>query len=522
MVWAEENQESHREKTNDFLALRTLLRQHLPSTTASFQGGRFISFPSASLFLAGLLWALSGCGLSTNHYLLIDQRLLANDPRGADAIMAKAESEYGTRNRLLYSMDRGMTLHLAGDYVQSNNQLENAALEVERLYTRTVRTETAGFLTNDNMLPYEGDAYEHVMINVIKALNYAVMGQLTEAVVEARQIDHRLNVLSDRVKETDGYREDAFARYLTGVLYEATGDINNAFIAYRKAYEIYDATRAWARTPMPPMLHADLLRTTEALHMTTEFDEYRRQFPEARWVSTLEHPDLAQVVVISYNGRAPHKEDNYLDLPVSLSALQLVLLNRGVTHASNRQERRAADSVLYGLNGRVVRVALPRLIPQKTQVLYEGVTLIPRGGEAISGKSELMYNGTALAEKSLSDRMPGITTKALARAAIKFAAAEGATRGAQHAVNKGEAQWVGLVVGLLAHGLAVASEEADKRSWRTLPDEIQISRLWVPAGEYESRIQTVTRTAGASRTVDSRPLVLRAGQTVFVIERVVL
>ncbi|MBI4000735.1 MAG: hypothetical protein HY348_03015, partial [Nitrospira defluvii] len=135
--------------------------------------------------------------------------------------MAQAESEYGSRNRLLYSMERGMTLHLAGDYVQSNSQLENAAQEVEQLYTRTIRTETAAFLTNDNMLPYEGDAYEHVMINVIKALNYAAMGQLMEAVVEARQIDHRLNVLSDRVKETDGYREDAFARYLTGVLYEA-------------------------------------------------------------------------------------------------------------------------------------------------------------------------------------------------------------------------------------------------------------------------------------------------------------
>lgn len=498
------------------------MRPHLPSTTASLQGGRFISFPRVSLFLTGLLWALAGCGLSTNHYVLIDQSLLANDVRGADAIMARAESEYGTRNRLLYSMDRGMTLHLAGDYVQSNGQLESAVQEVERLYTRTIRTETAAFLTNDNLLPYEGDAYEHVMINVIKALNYAAMGQLMEAVVEARQIDHRLNVLSDRVNETDGYREDAFARYLTGMLYEATGDLNNAFIAYRKAYEIYEATRAWARTPLPPMLRADLLRTTDALHMTTEFDEYRRQFPETRWLSPSEHPDLAQVVVISYNGRAPRKEDHYLDLPVSLSALQLVLLNRGVTHASNRQERRAADSILYGLNGRVVRVALPRLIPQKTQVLYEDVTLIPRGGAAISGKSELMYNGTALAEKSLADRMTGMTTKALARAAIKFAAAEGATRGAQHAVNKGDAQWVGLIVGLLAHGLAVATEEADTRSWRTLPDEIQISRLWVPAGEYESRIQTVTRTGGAARTVDTRPLVLRAGQTVFIIERVVL
>ncbi len=470
----------------------------------------------------GLLWLLAGCGLSGNHYLLIDQSLVAHDPRQADAIMAQAESEYGSRNRLLYSMDRGMTLHLAGEYVQSNSQLELAAQEVERLYTRTIRTETAAFLTNDNMLPYEGDPYEHVMINIIKALNYAAMGQLMEAVVEARQIDHRLNVLSDSAKEKDGYREDAFARYLTGLLYESTGDLNNAFIAYRKAFEIYEATKGWARTPMPPMLREDLLRTTNALHMTTEFEEYRRQFPETHWVPREEQPNLAQVVVIGYNGRAPRKEEAFLDIPISLSALQLVLLNRGVIHASNRQERRAADSVLYGLNGRVVRVALPKLVPQKTQIMHEAVTLVPREGAPISAKSELVYNGTALAERSLSDRMPGITTKALARAAVKFAAAEAATRGSQHAVNKGDAPWVGLLVGVLAHGLAVASEVADTRSWRTLPDEIQISRLWVPPGEYESRIQAVTRQGGALQTGPSHPLVLRAGQTIFLIERVML
>lgn len=465
---------------------------------------------------------VSGCGFADNHYLLIDQSLAAYDPRRADAVMAQAESDYGRRNRLLYSMDRGMTLHLAGDYVQSNNLLEQAAVEVERLYTRSIRTETAAFLTNDNMLPFEGDPYEHVMINVVKALNYAAMGQLTEAVVEARQIDHRLNVLSDSAKDKDGYREDAFARYLTGVLYESTGDLNNAFIAYRKAYDIYEATKAWSRTPMPPMLRADLLRTTDALHMTAEFDEYRRQFPETRWVSRGEQPNLAQVVVIGYNGRAPRKEEAYLDIPISLSALQLVLLNRGVVHASNRQERRVADSVLYGLNGRVVRVALPKLVPQKTQVMQESVSLVPKEGAPISATSELVYNGTALAERALSDRMPGITTKALARAAVKFAAAEAATRGSQHAVNKGDAPWVGLLVGVLTHGLAVASEAADTRSWRTLPDEIQISRLWVPPGEYESRIQAVTRSGGAAQTGPSRPLMLRAGETVFLIQRVML
>ena len=469
-----------------------------------------------------LLCLLSGCGLSSNHYLLIDQSLAAQDARRADAIMAQAESEYGPRNRLLYSMDRGMTLHLAGEYVQSNAQLEVAAREVERLYTRSIRTETSAFLTNDTVLPYEGDPYEHVMINIIKALNYAAMGQLMDAVVEARQIDHRLNVLSDTAKEKDGYREDAFARYLTGVLYESTGDLNNAFIAYRKAYDIYDATKNWARTPMPPMLRADLLRTTDALHMTAEFEEYRRLFPNTQWMPRSEQQQLAQVVVIGYNGRAPRKEDAFLDIPISLSALQLVLLNRGVIHASNRQERRVADSVLYGLNGRVVRVALPKLIPQKTSVLHETVTLMPPAGEPISATSELVYNGTALAERSLSDRLPGITTKALARAAVKFAAAEAATRGSQHAVNKGDAPWVGLLVGVLTHGLAVASEVSDTRSWRTLPDEIQIARLWVPAGEYHSRIQALTRGGGSTQMASPHPLVLRAGHTVFLIQRVML
>lgn len=497
------------------------MKPHVPSTTASLAGGRFVSSGRRFFLLWGLIWTLSGCGLSANHYLLIEQSLSVNDPRRADAVMAQAESDYGPRNRLLYNMDRGMTLHLAGNYAESNRLLELAAQEVERLYTRSLRVETAAFLTNDMVLPYEGDPYEHVMIHVVKALNYAAMGELMEALVEARQIDHRLNVLSDKVADKNAYREDACARYLTGLLYEAAGDLNDAFIAYRKALEIYEANGGWARTPVPPMLRADLLRVTDALHLTAEFEEYRRRFPETRWVSRNDQPDLAQVVVIGYNGRAPRRDETFLDLPISLSALQLVLLNRGVLHASNRHERRVADSVLYGLNGRVVRVALPHLVPQKTSVQYEDVTLVPREGPPVSAQSQLVYDGTALAEQALSSRMPGITTKALARAAMKFAAAEAATHGSQHAVSKDDAPWVGLIVGLITHGLAVASEAADTRSWRTLPDEIQIARLWVPPGEYQSRIQTVTRGGGA-RPGSTRPLVLRARQTIFVIERVIL
>ncbi len=143
---------------------------------------------------------LAGCGPSVNRYLLIDASLRAHDPKGADAIVQQAEKEYGEKSRVLYGMDRGMTLHLAGDYQQSNAVLEQAEEELDRLYTRKIRTETLAFMTNDTALPYEGDPYEQVLINVLKALNYAMLGQWQDALVEARRIDHRLNVLSDRTQ----------------------------------------------------------------------------------------------------------------------------------------------------------------------------------------------------------------------------------------------------------------------------------------------------------------------------------
>lgn len=462
---------------------------------------------------------LAGCGPSVNRYLLIESSLRAHDPKGADAIVQQAEKEYGEKSRVLYGMDRGMTLQLAGDYQQSNAVLEQAEEELDRLYMRKIRTESLAFMTNDTALFYEGDSYEQVLINVLKALNYAVLGEWQDALVEARRIDQRLNVLSDRTQEKNAYRDDGFARYLSGILYESTGDVNNAFIAYRKAYETFDATRAWSHTAVPSQLREDLLRTAEALHFTQELAEYQQLFPDSRWETSQALQQLAQVVVISYNGRAPRKEDQFLDLPISLDALQLVLLNRGFSQ-SNRQSNRGVDTVLYGLNGRVVRVALPRLVPQKTQVPVDRVSLIQDNGTRVALNTELVHNVTALADKALSERMAVITGKALARAATKFALAEATMRSAQQASGKDAGPWVGLLVGLLTKGLAVGSEEADKRSWQTLPDEIHLARVWVPPGRYQVQSQSDGGSHDPLKPEAMRTLSLGSGETAVLIQRV--
>ena len=55
---------------------------------------------------------------------------------------------------------------------------------------------------------------------------------------------------------------------------------NDAFIAYRKAYEGYRASRSWSGMGVPHLLKEGLLRVTEELHLQSENEAYRRAFPD--------------------------------------------------------------------------------------------------------------------------------------------------------------------------------------------------------------------------------------------------
>ena len=109
-----------------------------------------VTAPISSLLFGFVLFILTSCGPSVNRYVLIEQSLQAGDPHRAATIVEQTEQEYGARGRLLYAMDRGMVLQLAGQYEHSNAALNRAEEDIERLYTKSIRTETAAFLTNDN------------------------------------------------------------------------------------------------------------------------------------------------------------------------------------------------------------------------------------------------------------------------------------------------------------------------------------------------------------------------------------
>ncbi|HLG22338.1 MAG TPA: hypothetical protein VI382_05955 [Candidatus Manganitrophaceae bacterium] len=404
-----------------------------------------------------LFFLLSACAPSLHHQALVEQNLLAHRYTDADAVVEKNKEDYGERNALLYYFDRGMLLHLAGRYEESNVFFEKAGALVEELYTQSVSTHAGALLTNDNLLPYEGEDFEKVLIHLFSALNYASMGQWDEALVEARRVDARLNLLNDRYSPKSVYKEDAFARYLSGILYEARGESNDAFISYRKAYEAFQEYQKFYRTPIPERIGSDLITLSKILRLREEQEEYKKAFPQS--VSQATAPASEQegeMVIVAYGGRSPIKEDYFIDAPVPDGSGGVYML----------------------------RVALPKFVPQPSQV--DSVEVVLQKGETtLRRRFDLLEDITAIAKKNLEDRIGRISGKAIARATAKYLAGRTAKREAKKRGGEGAE----LLTGFLSNVYSVASEQADKRSWRTLPGRIYLARISLPEGAWRAKIR---------------------------------
>lgn len=455
-----------------------------------------------------------GCSGPMTHYAGVERSLSAGQSAQAIEIMQSAEEEYGKKNRLLFLMDHGMVLHVTGRYAESNVVLEEAHLLIEDLYTSRLRDEAAALLVNEARQPYEGAPHEHVMINVVMALNYAFLQQWSEALVEARRIDHRLNVLSDNVEEKNTYHEDPFARYLVGLLYDIAGDINNAYVGYRKAEKVYEDGRAWTRVPLPDVLKSDLIRTANRLGLHEDVKYYQEKYPEVESQPTLRNDqNQSQIVLITYHGQGPKKEDLVIDVPVSLDALRLVALTKPGFSGSGRATR-GGEAFLYGVHGRIARIALPRFTRQKKTLTLDTIQF-RNEKMTITTQSQLMYDVQAVAEKTLADEYDSLVLRAVARMSMKMAAAEGIAIGARAAGGKNNRDWIGPLVGGIARILALATEEADIRTWRTLPGDIQLTRLWVEPGEYSVTIQSMDLQSRGSRASQDKQLQFKEGETRF-------
>ena len=442
-----------------------------------------MSFPKVPLkalwlFAAALSFLITACGPSTQFYKDVDDYTSKGEYEKAVEQVKANERSYGDKSTVLYKLDLGALYHYAGEPDSSNKYLFEAEKEIEDLYTKSISLAALSFVLNDNVIPYEGEDFEKVLVNVFLALNYAAQGMDEDALVEARKVDLKLREYARQYDRKNNYKEDAFIRYVAGVLYENEGEINDAFISYKKSYEAYGTYRQEYQTDAPAFLLDDLVRTATYLSFDDDAETYKK-------LGGREPDGVGErsggIVVVAYAGNSPVKIEERPTVSIPDSS--------GTLHT--------------------FQIALPKFVPRyRSGRLYS--VIVSGVGDTVHTMAKLAENITAIAGKSLEDRLGLIYLKSGGRALAKFLASEKAKKD----IKEGSDNKLRNFLASLALDVAVGvSEQADTRSWRTLPAEIHLARLSLLPGEYTLSITS----SDGGYTLKGEVVDVKPGRTSFVI-----
>ena len=433
-----------------------------------------------ALALMGLL--VFSCAPPVKHYVKVNQSLIQQDYESALAELQKNKEEYKERNAALYYLEEGLLHHFASNHQQSTQSLAKAEVIMDELYTKSISKQAASFLINDTTIPYRGEDFENVLVNLFMALNYAAAGQLEDALVEARKVDNKLNVINSRYDDDkqNVYKEDAFIRFLMGVLYEADGEVNDAFISYRKAEEIYsnDYVNNYG-VSAPNLLIENLLSTGKDLGFTEEVAEIQVSYPDVNFMDLDQKKDMAEIYCIHYNGMGPEKVEESWIVPMP--------------------------------DGYLAKIAYPEFQRKNYQIHHGDMFLRNvETGQTYQFDTVMMEDIGSIAITNLENRLARIKVKAIARATTKYLA----TKAASDAVGD-QSPMLGLLVQVAGNIAAAATENADVRHWKMLPAEIRVGRAIIPPGEYEAGIRYLNASQIEISKRQLQNITVRAGEKKF-------
>ncbi|MGY4385917.1 hypothetical protein ACVWYN_002965 [Pedobacter sp. UYP24] len=377
------------------------------------------------------------------------------------------------RNKLLFLMERGKTSHLNGEFEVSNNYFNEADQLLEN-GSAGVADALVGTLVNPMNQTYKGEDFEKFMIHYYKALNYLYLNKTEDAIVEAIRISLQSQEQDDKFNNKEKrYSKDAFSLMLQGLIYESANDLNNAFIAYRNAAEVYlnakDST--WYGTTMPKTLEHDLLRMAYVNGFKTELSHFEELFH----TTYQPQPKLegGEVVFFWENGVAPiKKQEEFFFSLIKGSNGDLVFTNGGNVFIPYQG---TGDINLNGVSS--LRATYPKYVAQPPY--YTGATISNGQTNFVFEKAEdINY----LAFKTLDQRFLKEMGKTLTRIAVKKSAEYVLKESAKGTGEKGKDNSLleGLGFGMQLYSLL--SEKADTRNWQSLPALINYARVPLKTG----------------------------------------
>ena len=365
---------------------------------------------------------------------------------------------------ILDNLEKGRINFLDQLYPESKTSFESADKAVTTQQDKAVisvgdsAASVGALAVNDNITEYSPADYELGFLHLYLGLNYLKQNDLEGAVIEMR----RANQVQERAKQQ---REDelnsaaneaqskgisanvgsilsnypdagdklqavqnAYLMFLSGLLYEASNDLNSAYVDYR---------RALAVMPENQQIVERTLAVATRLGMKEDLNLLSKRYGKAKQLPS----GHGRVIILQEQSVVQAMDSWRLDLPVYDSRDQ----------------------------GAIYSLALPYYSAQGK----EKFSPIKLDGKALP--NSLLADVNAMAQNDLSERLPSIVIRQALRVVAKDRIRKETAKGDD-------------VGNLLFNVWNTLTEQPDTRSWQSLPAEVRSSSYAIQSGAHRLEV----------------------------------
>jgi len=373
----------------------------------------------------------------------------------------KANKKADSKDSIIWRLEEAAVLRAAGKLQESNKSFDQAEERINK-YAEEAKTklgnEAGALRSNQANLPYRGRAYDGIMLNTYKAMNYLQLGDPDKARVELiRAYQRQQDAVEDNKKQIEK-TQDAVAKQKAADKQKIEKAQENAKFKSEmdSSYGDLDKLKAYGDYVNPFTVYLDGLFFMASATGPSDLERARKDFERASSFASenkfvkadLEAMDGVlqgkaippTTYVIFETGCAPIRDQIRIDIPIVVT------------------------SVSY------VGAAFPKLKPQEGYAPSLNVA-----GTGCSETTALLCSMDSVIGLDFKNELPTIIAKTLASTIIKAAAATAINEAARQQSSEA---W--LASKLITAGAQAAVNIADLRTWTTLPKEFQVCRIATP------------------------------------------
>jgi hypothetical protein len=426
--------------------------------------------------------------------------------KGCEATISQVQKQqkdlYGEKSEFLYYFDLGVLYHYNGDYKESAKNLEKADKIYDELYTRSISNEAAAIVTNDNIRPYRARPFEVLVLHELQIMNYLAQKDIDGAMVEVKRAQKAMAALYQ--KDSDKTNDNGFLRYLTAIVYELSGEPDEAAIAYIKTVKAYQENILNLPKEARQFIVESLRRTERGDDINVLGLDSAMETPKAKAV----FDQGQEIIVVGYAGHGPILNEQRFSGTYVNGGLLSLSYKDGKT---GQMQNTTIDAmpVAGASNGETFHIsfALPEAFSFNSKVHHFNVS--------VDNQSGIRPEKVMALDKELEMNLKDDFTATMSRTAIRVVLRTIAAQAAKKAM-KSDNSILNLFTSIGTDVAQSQLEKADLRIGLFLPNSIQMTRIPVEPGSHEVTVAAVGENGGTVKVFNYGKVAVKKGEKKFI------